>query len=67
MAADSTTCEVEVRGSNTRTGGEGYPCPVCGGGLVPLRSMWRCGRCSFVQCVGCEPELVCVVRGTGEE
>jgi hypothetical protein len=33
------------------------PCPMCGGGLVPLRGQWRCSRCYFALCIGCEPVL----------
>ena len=32
-------------------------CPVCGGVLVPLRGQWRCSRCQFSLCVGCEVGL----------
>jgi hypothetical protein len=31
-------------------------CPVCNGVLVPLRDQYRCSRCFFTLCVGCEPE-----------
>jgi hypothetical protein len=30
------------------------PCPVCAGRLVPLRGFFRCSRCYFSICVGCE-------------
>jgi hypothetical protein len=33
-------------------------CPLCQGGLVRLRDAYRCGRCSFVICVGCEAVAV---------
>jgi hypothetical protein len=29
-------------------------CPVCGGHFVPLGGLWRCTRCSFTTCEGCE-------------
>jgi hypothetical protein len=29
-------------------------CPVCGGFLIPLRTVLRCQRCSFTMCDGCE-------------
>jgi hypothetical protein len=29
-------------------------CPVCSGPLVPLRGAFRCVRCSFTICEGCE-------------
>jgi hypothetical protein len=31
----------------------GASCPVCGGALVP--GLWRCVRCGFTYCPGCEP------------
>jgi hypothetical protein len=37
--------------------GSGQACPMCGGGLVPLRGAWRCSRCYFALCVGCEMGL----------
>jgi hypothetical protein len=45
----SESCVVQPR-----TGG--HPCPACGGVLVPLRSAWRCSRCYFSLCAGCEPQ-----------
>jgi hypothetical protein len=33
-------------------------CPVCGGVLVPMRTAWRCSRCYFSLCAGCEPMFV---------
>jgi hypothetical protein len=50
--AGTQACEVV-------TGHAALACPVCGGGLVPLRGQWRCSRCFFALCVGCE-----VVLGT---
>ena len=29
-------------------------CPVCNGQRVPLRGAYRCSRCMFILCVGCE-------------
>ena len=29
-------------------------CPVCSGALVPLRGHYRCARCYFTICAGCE-------------
>ncbi len=31
-------------------------CPACGGVFVPQRDGYRCTRCHFTLCVGCEPE-----------
>jgi hypothetical protein len=30
-------------------------CPACNGPLVELRGQYRCSRCYFTLCVGCEP------------
>jgi hypothetical protein len=30
-------------------------CPVCNGVLIPLRGNYRCARCYFSLCAGCEP------------
>jgi hypothetical protein len=30
------------------------PCPVCSGPLLPLRDFYRCSRCGFSICAGCE-------------
>ncbi len=30
-------------------------CPVCGGPCTPTRDGFRCARCHFSLCVGCEP------------
>jgi ribosomal protein S27AE len=30
-------------------------CPICGGSVVPTGMRYRCGRCGFSLCVGCEP------------
>jgi hypothetical protein len=29
-------------------------CPCCAGALVMLREMYRCARCQYSICVGCE-------------
>jgi hypothetical protein len=29
-------------------------CPLCSGALVPLRGQYRCSRCYFAICAGCE-------------
>jgi hypothetical protein len=31
------------------------PCPVCSGALVPLHNLYRCSRCFYTLCAGCEP------------
>lgn len=53
MPTDATSYGM-VCVSQPKDSREPHPCPVCGGGLVPLRGSWRCGRCAFVVCVGCE-------------
>lgn len=30
-------------------------CPVCSASLVPMHHSYRCLRCSYHFCVGCEP------------
>ncbi len=36
-------------------GGERPPqCPVCSGLLIPLRNVYRCARCCYSICAGCE-------------
>jgi hypothetical protein len=30
------------------------PCPACASPLIPLRGQFRCSRCYFTFCVGCE-------------
>jgi hypothetical protein len=30
-------------------------CPCCAGPLVMLRDAYRCVRCQYTLCVGCEP------------
>ena len=54
--SNATTCEEQGRGA--RAGCGEPPCPVCGGPLVPLRGEYRCSRCRFSLCVGCEAEGV---------
>lgn len=29
-------------------------CPVCSGSLVPLHNSYRCSRCCYHQCAGCD-------------
>jgi hypothetical protein len=31
-----------------------FRCPVCSGSLVPLHNFYRCSRCSYHICAGCE-------------
>ena len=31
-----------------------FRCPVCSGPLVPLPNFYRCVRCGYHQCAGCE-------------
>ena len=48
------TSEPSVR-EERRDAKEGQPCcPVCLGGLIPQRGAWRCVRCGFSLCVGCD-------------
>jgi hypothetical protein len=41
------------------------PCPVCSGPLVCLRNQYRCSRCYYCFCVGCEDGPV--ANGCGSE
>lgn len=29
-------------------------CPICGGQLTEARTLWRCPRCNYSLCEGCE-------------
>jgi hypothetical protein len=60
MPVEATTCDATPAG-DSRPRGDHPSCPVCGGGLIPLRGNWRCGRCSFALCAGCDPSLFCPV------
>jgi hypothetical protein len=49
-ATNMTRCEEE-----TKRACSCQPlCPVCSGPLVPMRGNYRCCRCFFSLCVGCE-------------
>jgi hypothetical protein len=37
-----------------RLAGRHLPCPACSGPLLELRGLYRCTRCYFTLCVGCE-------------
>ncbi len=54
MPAEPTTQQACLTCVPPATSG-GPACPMCGGGLVPLRGAWRCSRCYFALCAGCEP------------
>lgn len=60
MPVEATACDATTR-SEPGPRDEPPSCPVCGGGLIPLRGNWRCGRCSFALCAGCDPSLFCSV------
>jgi hypothetical protein len=63
-ASDAKAHEEQGRGG--RAGCGQPPCPVCGGPLIPLRGQYRCSRCLFSLCVGCEPEEVPASAETGD-
>lgn len=44
----------EERGGGSATACCPPRCPVCSGALVPLRDQYRCARCYFTVCAGCE-------------
>lgn len=33
---------------------ESLSCPLCNGQLIALRGAYRCARCSFILCAGCD-------------
>jgi hypothetical protein len=39
-------------------------CPLCGGELVALRNLYRCSRCSYGICAGCEQVECCSIPET---
>jgi hypothetical protein len=53
MGSDQTACECPT--SDTPRVAVQL-CPICGGTLAPLRNVWRCSRCYFSLCIGCEGE-----------
>jgi hypothetical protein len=60
-ASNMTRCDEERKGLG---GCSCQPlCPVCSGPLVPLRGNYRCGRCFFSLCVGCEAVEAVVPAG----
>ncbi len=59
----------EPRDESTRTATptQSQPrCPVCNGPLFPLRDSYRCARCSYSLCVGCETQQGPDAGGLGE-
>lgn len=34
-------------------------CPVCSGALIPLRNLYRCARCYYSACAGCDDSAIC--------
>jgi hypothetical protein len=32
-------------------------CPLCTAPLIELRSFWRCPRCYYLICAGCDVEI----------
>jgi hypothetical protein len=52
----SNATPAEDGGRGTRPSCRQPPCPVCGGSLVPLRGHYRCSRCFFSACAGCEAD-----------
>jgi hypothetical protein len=52
MLSESTTTAGQA--ADHREGCGQPACPVCTGLLVPLGGLWRCSRCYFTLCEGCE-------------
>jgi hypothetical protein len=53
-----TSCSPTPSRRGEVSGGRWTPCPLCGGRLDPTRGSFRCSRCQFAICEGCESEGV---------
>jgi hypothetical protein len=51
---EATTCPSRDNRTTELTRQRGVACPFCDGVLVPLRGAYRCVRCCFSICPGCE-------------
>jgi hypothetical protein len=49
-----TQVSQQERAQDSPGGAPSPRCPVCSGALIPLRSQYRCTRCYYSLCVGCE-------------
>jgi hypothetical protein len=54
MEAPALTRPVPSSSEETYATPKTPPCPACGGGLIELRGFWRCPRCRYRICEGCE-------------
>jgi hypothetical protein len=53
MLADTNPIPSKPTANHTPTCGQ-QTCPVCMGVLIPVGGAWRCSRCCFAFCEGCE-------------
>ena len=60
--ANSTTGEENV----TTNACQQPHCPMCSGVMVPLGEHYRCSRCFFDLCVGCEGAEVSAPQGADD-
>lgn len=51
---DAITCHPKNARPADSSARHGVACPFCDGVLVPLRGEYRCLRCCFSICPGCE-------------
>jgi hypothetical protein len=58
-----TRTRSEERGPEPAAAERLPPCPLCAGGLVLLHDHYRCSRCRFSLCVGCDALEVCSLPG----
>jgi hypothetical protein len=51
---EATSCPRRDDRTAERSAKRGIACPCCEGVLVPVRDAYRCVRCCFSICAGCE-------------
>jgi hypothetical protein len=51
---EATTCPARDNRPAQGSAQRGVACPFCEGDLVPVRGAYRCVRCCFSICPGCE-------------
>lgn len=54
MGVQPRTCTLVGGEQSERREVERQTCPLCGGWFHPQSGAWRCGRCGFALCQGCE-------------
>ena len=53
----------EEKGREAAAGERLPPCPKCAGPLAPLHNGYRCCRCRFTLCAGCDAPDFCPPAG----